>query len=115
MQSSYVLVILTNQGSVSLTKNPNIVQSEKRPGSLSSFKSKVTTVFSQLDLPVTLFAATGRDQYRKPRAGMWNEVLEEFDLDVDGGPDLEASFFVGDAGGRPARSTIKADFSCSDR
>ncbi len=46
---------------------------------------------------------------------MWNEVLDEFDLDIHNGPDLEASFFVGDAGGRPARSTVKADHSCSDR
>ena len=114
-EHSYNIVILTNQGSVGLTKNPKIVQSEKRPGSASTFKSKVTSVFNQLDFPVTLFAATGRDQHRKPRTGMWNEALEEFDLDIHEGPDLKASFFVGDAGGRPARTTVKADHSCSDR
>ena len=47
--------------------------------------------------------------------GMWNELLEDVDLDIDDGPDLEASFFVGDAGGRPATGDFKADHSCSDR
>ena len=46
---------------------------------------------------------------------MWDELLEDMDLDVNEGPDLEASFFVGDAGGRPATSQVKADHSCSDR
>ena len=72
-------------------------------------------VFAQLDLPIILLAATARDNYRKPRSGMWIEALEEFGLDVGAQPDLEASFFVGDAGGRAARSGAKADHSCSDR
>ena len=49
---------------------------------------------------------------------MWTELLEELDLDradADGGPDLAASFFVGDAGGRLAESRQKADHSNSDR
>ena len=70
---------------------------------------------SNFDFPITLLAATARDQYRKPRTGMWNELLEELDLEVGTGPDLSTSFFVGDAGGRPARKNFKADHSCSDR
>lgn len=46
---------------------------------------------------------------------MWHELLDELDLDEHSEPDLTACFFVGDAGGRPARSTAKADHSCSDR
>lgn len=46
---------------------------------------------------------------------MWKELLEDFDLDVGLGPDLGASFFVGDAGGRAARGRVKADHSCCDR
>ena len=46
---------------------------------------------------------------------MWNELLEDVDLDIDDGPNLEASFFVGDAGGRSSTSDVKADHSCSDR
>lgn len=83
--------------------------------SLANFKSKANSVFNQLDIPIMLLAATARDQYRKPRTRMWKELLEEFDLDTSEGPDLGASFFVGDAGGRAARSGAKADHSCSDR
>ncbi|KAI4242256.1 MAG: hypothetical protein L6R40_004127 [Gallowayella cf. fulva] len=109
----YLIAILSNQGSLGLKTDPKSVQSD--PKSLSNFKSKAGTVFSQLDLPVILLAATARDKYRKPRGGMWTELLEELDLDAREGPDLEASFFVGDAGGRAARSGVKADHSCSDR
>lgn len=89
------------------------IKSDQR--SLAGFKSKISAVFSHFDFPIILLAATGRDKYRKPRTGMWEELLEDADLDVNDGPDLQASFFVGDAGGRPATSQIKADHSCSDR
>lgn len=46
---------------------------------------------------------------------MWHEVVEEFDLDANNSQDMTACFFVGDAGGRPAKSNGKADHSCSDR
>ena len=110
---SYHITVLTNQGSISLKNDPKTVKSDQR--SLASFKAKVGFVLGQLDFPVTLLAATARDQYRKPRTRMWHELLEEFDLDERNGPDLSACFFVGDAGGRPARSDAKADHSCSDR
>lgn len=82
---------------------------------LADFKAKVGAVFGQLEFPVMLLAATARDQYRKPRTQMWHEVLEEFDLDANNESDMKACFFVGDAGGRPARSNIRADHSRSDR
>jgi len=69
----------------------------------------------QLDIPLSLYAATQHDEYRKPRVGMWREFLDDYDLDVDVdkainiGVDLEESFFVGDAAGR------KGDHSCVDR
>lgn len=90
-----------------------IVKSES--ARLANFKSKVGAIFSQLEFPITLLAATARDQFRKPRTRMWYEVLEEFDLDSAGGPHISTCFFVGDAGGRPARSDAKADHSCVDR
>ena len=46
---------------------------------------------------------------------MWTELLEDCKLDTRDGPDLQSSFFVGDAGGRLARDKIKADHSSSDR
>jgi len=112
-QSSYSIAILTNQGSVSLRNDPKTIKNDQK--SLLAFKTKVNNVLSHFDFPVTLLAATARDQYRKPRTGMWSELLEELDLEIGDGPDLSASFFIGDAGGRPARKNSKADHSCSDR
>ena len=111
--TSYAIVILTNQGSISLKSDPKTLKSDQR--SLATFKAKVDAVFGHLDFPMILLAATGRDRYRKPRTGMWHEMLEEIDLDEGESPDLKSSFFVGDAGGRAARANAKADHSCSDR
>ncbi|KAI4199384.1 MAG: hypothetical protein LQ350_004673 [Teloschistes chrysophthalmus] len=109
----YSIAILSNQGSIGLRNDPKTVKSDQK--SLTNFKTKANAVFNQLDIPIILLAASARDQYRKPRTGMWNELLEELDLDVGEGADLQNSFFVGDAGGRAARSGAKADHSCSDR
>jgi bifunctional polynucleotide phosphatase/kinase len=76
-------------------------------------------VLAQLGIPTTLYAATAKDIFRKPRAGMWAEMLEDYELaatDVDMGQ----SFFIGDAGGRVAKIAngkvvVPKDFSCSDR
>ncbi|KAI4288359.1 MAG: hypothetical protein L6R35_002375 [Caloplaca aegaea] len=105
--------ILSNQGSIGLKTDSKLIKSDQK--GLANFKSKANAVFNQLDIPIVLLAATARDQYRKPRVGMWTELLEEFDLDTREGPDIGGSFFVGDAGGRAARSGAKADHSCSDR
>ncbi len=83
-------------------------------GRLTAFKNKVSAVFNQLDLPISIYAATEKDIYRKPRTGMWNELLEDHDLDP-GIIDFENSFFVGDAGGRIAGAGLPKDFSSSDR
>lgn len=82
---------------------------------MADFKGKVSAVLNQLQLPVTVYAATGRDEYRKPRTGMWRELLDDYDLESIGSVDLERSFFVGDAGGRAAVSGAVKDHSCSDR
>ncbi len=110
---SYAIIILTNQGSVSLKNDPKTLKADQR--SLAAFKAKASAVFSHFDFPIILLAATARDRYRKPRTGMWDELIEDLDLDVGDGPDLGSSFFVGDAGGRTARNEIKADHACSDR
>lgn len=109
----YIVSILSNQGSIGLKTDSKLIKNEQK--SLANFKSKASSVFNQLGIPILLLAATARDQYRKPRVGMWTELLEEIDLDTREGPVLGESFFVGDAGGRAARSGAKADHSCSDR
>ena len=113
MGCRYTLVIFTNQGSVSLKNDPTTTKSDQR--SLATFKTKTTAVFNHFDFPINLLAATARDRFRKPRTGMWSELLEDLDLDKDDGPDLQHSLFVGDAGGRAARTGAKADHSSCDR
>lgn len=106
------IVILSNQGGISLqadNKGPKAYQTKA-----ASFKSKVTAVFNQLDIPISIYAATGKDIFRKPRTGMWEELLDDYSISPDD-LDLEHSIFVGDAGGREASATKPKDFSCSDR
>ena len=54
---------------------------------------------TQLEIPISVYAATTDSEYRKPRLGMWREFIDDYDLDVSG-VDLAKSFFVGDAAGR---------------
>lgn len=102
--------MISNQGGISLKSDTKAPKSK-----LGSFKSKVSAVFSQLDIPISIYAATEKDMYRKPRTGVWSELLEDYDLHVPGDLDLENSIFVGDAGGRNASEGKPKDFSCSDR
>ena len=111
--NSYLVVILSNQGGVSLGTDSKTPKQDLLR--LSQFKAKVAAVFTQLDIPISIYAATTRDQYRKPRVGMWKELLEDHDLDIGDGPDLTASYFVGDAAGRTVRADMKADHSSTDR
>ncbi|KAJ6284522.1 polynucleotide kinase 3 phosphatase-domain-containing protein [Bipolaris maydis] len=110
----YLIAIISNQGGISLKPDPKTVKSDQKR--LSDFKTKVTAVLSQLDLPISIYAATSRDQYRKPRTGMWEELLEDHDLETPGAVDLDGSVFVGDAGGRQAvPGGVLKDHACSDR
>jgi bifunctional polynucleotide phosphatase/kinase len=109
----YLVVIVSNQGGISLKPDPKTIKSDQKR--LADFKNKVSAVLSQLDMSVSVYAATARDQYRKPRTGMWEEILDDWDLDGANAVDLENSFFVGDAGGREALKGSVKDHSCVDR
>jgi bifunctional polynucleotide phosphatase/kinase len=122
-EEGYRVVILSNQNGITLHPDPN----SKGPKNLgrdraTKFKQKCGAVLKQLDLPITLYAATEKDIYRKPRRGMWDQLCDDYDIPKDE-LDLENSIFVGDAGGRTAHlkksSTgavaVAKDFSCSDR
>ncbi|KAF2142341.1 uncharacterized protein K452DRAFT_227012 [Aplosporella prunicola CBS 121167] len=114
-QDGYLIAIVSNQAGISLKTNSKSLKTELKR--LADFKAKVTTVLTQLDLPVAIYAATAKDEYRKPRTGMWRQLLEDHSLSAPGAVNMERSFFVGDAGGRPASASSGApkDFSCSDR
>lgn len=140
-EEHYRVVILSNQGGLTLHPDPHAkTKGPKNLGKdrVAKFKQKCAAVLAQLDIPTAVYAATGKDGYRKPRAGMWAEVCDDYDL-APAEVDREASFFVGDAGGRTARMVegggsggegdadqkkkkkktknpaVAKDFSCSDR
>ena len=106
-RDGFIVVIVSNQAVISLK--------EKDTTSLRNFKLCIGSILPQLDMPISVYAATGQDKYRKPRTGMWHEILEDYDLDMPGAVDLEGSVFVGDASGRPKTDSRPKDHSSSDR
>ncbi|GFG02790.1 conserved hypothetical protein [Aspergillus lentulus] len=94
----YHVVIMSNQKRISLQKDLKGGRADSK--SLTNFKERVTGVMRQIDIPISVYAATADDENRKPRTGMWKEFVEDYDLDVFG-VDPSASFYVGDAAGRP--------------
>jgi bifunctional polynucleotide phosphatase/kinase len=109
----FQIIILSNQSTISLKDNPKLLQ--KDSVSLINFKSQLIAILQQLDLPISVYAATSQDVYRKPRTGMWKEMLEDHDLSGSGMVDLSSSFYVGDAAGREKTSKRVKDHACSDR
>lgn len=110
---SYTVVVMSNQGGINLQPDSKSAKSDSRR--LTNFKDKVAAVLGQLDMPITVYAATGQDQYRKPRPGMWKQMQIDYDLCSSEALDLGQSFFVGDAGGRLATKGSKNDHANSDR
>ena len=109
----YLIVVFTNQGSISLKDNPKALQKDTL--SLKNFKDQLTYLMRQLDIPVSVYAATGNDKYRKPREGMWEELKDEFDLEGDSAIDMNNSFYIGDAAGREKTDKRQKDHATSDR
>lgn len=116
-EDGYRIVILSNQNGLSLHRDPG-AKGPDNTKRVAPFKQKISAILTQLDIPTSVYAATGRDIFRKPRTGMWRELCVDYHLeDVD----KDASIFVGDAGGRVAvpagggKKAIAKDFSCSDR
>lgn len=118
----YRVAIFSNQAGLTLHFDANYKgprgSAQKR---VAEFKKKGSAVLADLDLPTTIYAATAKDGFRKPRAGMWHELCRDYGISADE-VDLAGSVFVGDAGGRIAslakgdgKAATRKDFSCSDR
>lgn len=113
-EAGYAVVIISNQSRVVLKPEP------KRAGdmkSLMNFKGKISAILNVLELPISVYAATQHDLCRKPRIGMWNQLVQDYGLDQPADVDLERCFFVGDAAGREGNKAakIRKDHSCCDR
>ncbi|KAI0646745.1 PNK3P-domain-containing protein [Trametes meyenii] len=95
-EEGYSVVIITNQAL-------------RTQSLINDWKKKIPLIGNALsDVPFRLFAATEKDGYRKPIPGMWYE-LERIFAQEHVQIDVSASFFVGDAAGRPN------DHSSTDR
>ncbi|KAL2864600.1 putative DNA 3'-phosphatase Tpp1 [Aspergillus lucknowensis] len=107
--NGYHVVIISNQKAISLKKDKTGGDSK----SLTNFKARVSAVMRQLDINMSVYAATEDDDYRKPRPGMWREFVDDYDLDVTG-VDTSESVFVGDAAGRPTdHSSVDRGFAAN--
>ncbi|EJD44027.1 PNK3P-domain-containing protein [Auricularia subglabra TFB-10046 SS5] len=85
-KEGFHIVIVTNQAGLKSDKKRD------------EWKRKVELIAAQLeDVPFTVMAATVKDGYRKPMTGMWQHLLSVCGCEID----LTASFFIGDAAGRP--------------
>ncbi|KAJ5760149.1 hypothetical protein N7520_007305 [Penicillium odoratum] len=94
----YQLVIFSNQKKISIQKEIKAGKADSK--SLAMFKEKLTAIMTALNIPISVYAATEDDNYRKPRTDMWKEFVDDYDLNV-AGIDKGNSIFVGDAAGRP--------------
>ncbi|ORX95001.1 polynucleotide kinase 3 phosphatase-domain-containing protein [Clohesyomyces aquaticus] len=92
----FQIVIFTNQGRLT-TKDGSEAPAAK------VFKEKVEAIFCALGVPVTICAACANDNWRKPRTRAWDHFIDG--LGRGRMVDLEASYMVGDAAGRPTDHT----------
>jgi bifunctional polynucleotide phosphatase/kinase len=123
LSATHRIVIFSNQkGLIDVSKGGK-ASSKKKNGSNftkeSIFKGKVEGVAKEVDVPLLVFAALDDDEYRKPRTGMWETFVKDYNSSTD--VDFKSSFFVGDAAGRDgshagssAVSKARKDHSVAD-
>ncbi|XP_017252026.1 polynucleotide 3'-phosphatase ZDP [Daucus carota subsp. sativus] len=96
----YKLVIFTNESNIDRWKNKRQIAVDSKIGRLSNFIKKV-------GVPMQVFIACGigksgnkaGDPFRKPETGMWRIMEQHFNSGIP--VDMDQSFYVGDAAGRP--------------
>ncbi|KAF1994252.1 PNK3P-domain-containing protein [Amniculicola lignicola CBS 123094] len=95
-REGFQLVIFTNQGRLTMKDGTEAPAAKV-------FRVKVESIFQALDVPITIYAACANDNWRKPRTRMWDHFIDA--ISPDRKVDLEASYMVGDAAGRPSDHT----------
>jgi bifunctional polynucleotide phosphatase/kinase len=121
----YRIALFTNQ--MRLTDGADDVERDRK---FNAYAAAIEELERQLAVPLQAFVAVGRAglYYRKPNIGMWTflknaltPIGASWGDAVPWGIDAAASFYVGDAAGRPARQNggadpaRKRDFGCCDR
>ncbi len=100
----YKLIIVSNQSGVGSGKIM-----------LETLQTKLTDIYTQLNLPIEIYFATTKDNFRKPMTDLWDLILQNQSLlpsEVD-----QDSFYCGDAGGRIKNylPNKPRDFNITDR
>ncbi|XWS10899.1 hypothetical protein CRYUN_Cryun38cG0037900 [Craigia yunnanensis] len=93
-------VIFTNESNIDRWKNKRQVAVDSKIGRLNNF-------IKQVKVPMQVFIACGvgsaggkaDDPFRKPNPGMWHFMEKHFNSGIT--IDMDQSFYVGDAAGRP--------------
>lgn len=97
-KSGYKIVIFTNQA---------LIKSALGGKGAAQLKAKVDEILKEAGVPATVYAATLKDDNRKPETGMWTHFTTNSN---DGKEvDKETSYYVGDAAGR------QDDFASTDK
>lgn len=86
-EQGYTIVIFTNQG----FKGKKLITALERI-------NNIIKELSKQKIELWVFAATGRDHFRKPNVGMWEVFTKHFSHSKE-------AFFVGDSAGRPQDHT----------
>ncbi|GMF16762.1 unnamed protein product [Phytophthora lilii] len=77
-------------------------------------QSKLEAIVKQLNLPMLVFLGTENDIMRKPRLGAWKEMTKLLSAKGEEVIDKQASFYCGDAAGRPKIVGRTKDFAATD-
>ncbi|XVF78834.1 hypothetical protein PTKIN_Ptkin14bG0169000 [Pterospermum kingtungense] len=99
-EEGHKLVIFTNESNIDRWKNKRQVAVDSKIGRLNNF-------IKQVKVPMQVFIACGigssggkaDDPFRKPNPGMWHIMEKHFNSGIP--IDMDQSFYVGDAAGRP--------------
>ncbi|XP_039026843.1 polynucleotide 3'-phosphatase ZDP-like [Hibiscus syriacus] len=99
-EEGFKLVIFTNESNIDRWKNKRQVAVDSKIGRLNNF-------IKQVKVPMQVFIACGigssggkaDDPFRKPNTGMWHIMEKNFNSGIP--IDMDQSFYVGDAAGRP--------------
>lgn len=100
----FKIVVFTNQAGISNGKQK-----------IQDLKIKISDMLSELEIPVEFYLSSAYDSFRKPNVDAWKEMIEKMNENTQA--NLQNSFFVGDAAGRPKDWAInkKKDHSVADR
>ncbi|EFN59940.1 hypothetical protein CHLNCDRAFT_133012 [Chlorella variabilis] len=95
-EDGYQLVIFSNQGGIKGALSGKA--SENVRGRVDNVLAALSKK-AKKEIPVQVFIATKDDEHRKPGTGMWDFFVQHANAGV--APSKAASFYVGDAAGRP--------------